>query len=468
MKKEDLLGYTSLKREVQIEALEIRGSIPDWLNGTLLRNGPALFELPKFKITHFFDGFGMLHCFTFANGKVSYRNRFLRSNFYNNSIEAGTITSAWGFATDPCWGFFRKLVSFFIDTPYDNGCVNVSRLADRFVALTETPLLVKFNPKTLETLGIDDFKDNIKGQLTTAHPHFDFETGESFNYVTNFSLWSTYNVYKVPRSEGLRKLIASIGVCKPGYMHSFGLSKNYLILTESPFKVDPWRLALRLKPFIMNYKWLPNDGTRFILIQRDSAKVIECRTGPFCVFHHVNAFEDGGKLYVDLVSYKDASIIESFYIDALRGKRNVPIPGGRLTRFVIDVVKRSVNSVVLCQEFVELPRINYEKFNMCNYRYIYAIGTDSKVYYNRLIKIDLDTRKTRAWRSEGCFPGEPVFVRRSDSWEEDDGIILSVVLDARRQNSFLLLLNAKTFEEIGRADVPHHIPFGIHGNYYAI
>lgn len=50
--------------------------------------------------------------------------------------------------------------------------------------------------------------------------------------------------------------------------------------------------------------------------------------------------------------------------------------------------------------------------------------------------------------------------------KRNDGVILSVVLDSNKGNSFLLVLDAKSFEEMARAEVPHHIPFGFHGQYY--
>jgi carotenoid cleavage dioxygenase-like enzyme len=45
-------------------------------------------------------------------------------------------------------------------------------------------------------------------------------------------------------------------------------------------------------------------------------------------------------------------------------------------------------------------------------------------------------------------------------------VVLSVVLDASAGHSFLLVLDASSFEEIARADAPHHIPFGFHGQYF--
>ena len=49
---------------------------------------------------------------------------------------------------------------------------------------------------------------------------------------------------------------------------------------------------------------------------------------------------------------------------------------------------------------------------------------------------------------------------------EDDGVILSVVLDSTTEKSFLLVLDAETFEEVARAEAPHPIPFGFHGQYF--
>jgi carotenoid cleavage dioxygenase-like enzyme len=59
-----------------------------------------------------------------------------------------------------------------------------------------------------------------------------------------------------------------------------------------------------------------------------------------------------------------------------------------------------------------------------------------------------------------------VFVREPGTDGEDDGVVLSVVLDTNAGRSFLLVLDAGSFEEIARAEAPHHIPFGFHGQYF--
>ena len=57
-------------------------------------------------------------------------------------------------------------------------------------------------------------------------------------------------------------------------------------------------------------------------------------------------------------------------------------------------------------------------------------------------------------------------MREPGTEAEDAGVVLSVVLDVNAGRSFLLVLDAGSFEEIARAEAPHHIPFGFHGQYF--
>uniref|UniRef100_A0A7N8Y7D4 Beta-carotene oxygenase 1, like n=1 Tax=Mastacembelus armatus TaxID=205130 RepID=A0A7N8Y7D4_9TELE len=46
---------------------EVTGSVPSWLQGTLLRNGPGLFSVGSCEYNHWFDGMSLIHSFTFRN-----------------------------------------------------------------------------------------------------------------------------------------------------------------------------------------------------------------------------------------------------------------------------------------------------------------------------------------------------------------------------------------------------------------
>lgn len=44
------------------------GLLPDWLEGTLIRNGPGLFSVGETSYNHWFDGMALLHSFSIKNG----------------------------------------------------------------------------------------------------------------------------------------------------------------------------------------------------------------------------------------------------------------------------------------------------------------------------------------------------------------------------------------------------------------
>jgi carotenoid cleavage dioxygenase-like enzyme len=97
---------------------------------------------------------------------------------------------------------------------------------------------------------------------------------------------------------------------------------------------------------------------------------------------------------------------------------------------------------------------------------VYATGSNEDGIAHQLVKFDLNSKRHEIWKCKGCYPTEPIFVAKPCATDEDDGIILSLVLDAIAQTSFLLILDAKTFKELGRASVPHHIPFTVHSKFF--
>ena len=86
-------------------------------------------------------------------------------------------------------------------------------------------------------------------------------------------------------------------------------------------------------------------------------------------------------------------------------------------------------------------------------------------WIERIVKVDVSDAATLSWSERDCYPGEPVFVARPEAEREDDGVLLSVVLDAAAGASMLLVLDAADLSELARAQVPHHIPFSFHGQF---
>jgi beta,beta-carotene 9',10'-dioxygenase len=80
------LGFTSFMSETNVETVPVRGLIPEWLRGTLVRTGPARFEVGSASYNHWFDGLAMLHRFAFDGNRISYANRFLHSRAHDEAM----------------------------------------------------------------------------------------------------------------------------------------------------------------------------------------------------------------------------------------------------------------------------------------------------------------------------------------------------------------------------------------------
>ncbi|MGI9050816.1 MAG: carotenoid oxygenase family protein [Rubrobacteraceae bacterium] len=475
MDRDYRLGFSALEREVEIERVPVEGAVPGWLSGTLIRNGPGTWDAGEKKLQHWFDGLAMLHRFGFRNGSVSYSNRFLDSPQRRYLEERGEIGYS-EFATDPCRSIFKRFSSLLSSPEFGaNASVSVHKLDERFVALTETPLPVEFDPETLATAGVVRFEDDLDIIGSSPHPHTDPATGDYINHATHVSRNPAYNFFRV-RPGGLhREVLASIPAREPAYMHSFGQSEHHVILVEYPLVANFIKMLLTGRPYAENLRWKADRPARFHVIDKQTGELTGAyATDPFFCFHHVNSFERDGDLFVDLLAYPDAAVIEDFYMDVLRDPEcavaSAAVAELRRYRIGMDPAKRSslLEYEVLSEEPMEMPRIN-ERYTTRSYRYAYGIGVSREgrgEWLDQLVKADVVERTSRTWYAGDCYPGEPVFVASPEAREEDDGVVLSVVLDAAAGDSFLLVLDAASFEEIARARVPHHIPFGFHGEHF--
>lgn len=477
----DFLLYKSLNQEINIPKLTVIGKIPEWLQGTLFRIGPNKFETSNQTIKHIFDGFSMVHAFSINNGQVSYSNKFLQTNYYKNALKSGYITR--GFDSDPCGSIFACAATIFSNLiisdyyDYDNANVNIIKLNENnFIAMTETPQAIKFD-NNLNTIGSFSFSGDILGQVTTAHPHFDHHTNKLINYITNIGKNSTYSIYSTDIVTMHQKLIASVPVTNPSYMHSFGLTKNYIILTEIPLRLSPLKMLLSCKPFIENYEWNSKNNTIFTVINRNTGELVgRYETESFFMFHHINAFEEDNNIIIDLIAYKNPQIIKNFILDNKLLSKNHEKINFNPKRYRLNLANKSIQVSLLASINLEMPRINYERYNTKPYKFVYGIsGWEIGDTEHSLIKLNVSNGSNINWSRPDCFPGEPIFIATPknkldsnlNSEIEDNGILLSVVLDTKNKNSFLLILDASTMREIARAQVPQNIPFCLHGNFYA-
>ena len=122
----------------------------------------------------------------------------------------------------------------------------------------------------------------------------------------------------------------------------------------------------------------------------------------------------------------------------------------------------------------DLPMMNTMDFPCMNQNYMgqknrYVYGWVSiDTWRMTLVKKDLvDSSNYKTWFTESHYPGEMFFIPNpEEGTEEDDGILITISFDGEREESYVLLLDGITFEEIDRAYLPVKIPFSFHGNWF--
>ena len=58
------------------------------------------------------------------------------------------------------------------------------------------------------------------------------------------------------------------------------------------------------------------------------------------------------------------------------------------------------------------------------------------------------------------------FVPNPKARSEDDGILIATVYNGEVERSYLMILDAKTFQPINKAWLPYAIPMAFHGMYF--
>ncbi|XP_041824936.1 beta,beta-carotene 15,15'-dioxygenase isoform X2 [Melanotaenia boesemani] len=497
---------------------EVKGCIPSWLRGTLLRNGPGIFSVGDTSYDHWFDGLSLINSFSFSDGEMTHRSRFLRSDTYKANMAANRIVvSEMGTMAypDPSKNFIVKAITFLNHTVpdfTDNGASNIIKYGNDYFATSETNYIRKIDPVTLETQDKVDYQKYVSVNLATSHPHYDKE-GNSYNIGTSIAEKgkTKYTLFKVPavseKDKGKKipalknaEVICAVpcrSLLTPSYYHSFGMTDNYIIFIEQPLKLDILKMTtayMRGVNWASCLKFCPEEKTLIHLIDKKTGKVVDIKycTEATVVYHHINAFEDDGHVVFDVIAYNNNSLYDMFYMSKLKEKAGFHVSNyskPSYKRFVLptqcdkgvavgeNLVKLKYTTAsavkekegklicqpeVLCEGF-DLPRINYD-FNGKKHQFVYGNMAKESVLSNEVLKFDTITKETVCWSEDNCWPSEPVFVPRPNGESEDDGVVLvSVTTSNPGQSGYILILDGKTFKEVARANVQTALRMDMHG-----
>lgn len=488
---------------------------------------------------HLFDGLALMQKLVIKSGNVTYTSRFLRSDSYTKNTKYNRIVvSEFGTRSivDPCKSIFSRIQSYFTldDIFTDNDLVSFYFIGDQLYAASDSPYIRRIDVPSLETLERVDLSNVVGVNTATSHPHTDSE-GNTFNIGSNIGC---YNITAFSKERGinsgviLAKIATKNPLC-PSYYHSFLITPRYFIFIEQPLVISIASVVYQNR--ITNgvnsriLKWKPHLGSRFYIIDREKNQLLPqvYTADAFAFFHTINAYEEGDHVVCDVVTYKDASFLNTLYIDSIKSAqqnnsaRNLQAKflTSRADRFVLPLLQSSsssssckqkqnksgcwrstredfkvgqnVNRIIDSQAFAcfkadgsihcspehlteegealaELPTINYKYYNGKPYKYFYGFARCKKSNSLGLMKVNTESKKYLTWFDETFYPSEAIFVAKPNGslLPEDDGVLLSLVINLQVEtNGFLLVLNAKNFTELARAyfDAADVVTPGFHG-----
>ncbi|XP_063218959.1 carotenoid isomerooxygenase isoform X2 [Bacillus rossius redtenbacheri] len=515
----------SCSQEV-VQPLEgkLSGQVPKWLRGSLIRNGPGSLKVGDMTFEHLFDSSALLHRFAIADGSITYQSRFLQSEAYKQNHAANRIVFT-EFGTkavpDPCQTIFNRISAVFSpdETMSDNAMISVYPFGDELYTFTEIPVIHRIDPNTLETLERVNLSKHVNIVNHTSHPHV-VNDGTVYNLgLSVTAMGPKYAIVKFPppknSSSGERtsafqqaRIVATLPprwLLHPAYMHTFGLTDSFFVVVEQPLSVSvPKLLRSRLgsTPMAGTLEWYPEHETLIHLIERDSGKHFKTFSAEaFFYLHIINQYEKDGHVVLDICCYKDASMIDCMYVEAIKNLQSNPdyatMFRGRPMRYVLPLSEppgpetpgrnlvtlkgsrcvatrpRAGEKVVVVPELIcdvgcETPRIHYERHLGRPYRYFYAISSDVDFEHpGSLLKVDTETGTWKLWNEENVYPSEPIFVPAPDAQGEDDGVLLSALVwgGAEETRAGVLVLDARSLAEVARAEflTPSAVPKCLHG-----
>lgn len=364
----------------------IIGSIPKWINGSLLRNGPGSLKVGDMMFNHLFDSSALVHRFGIKDGQVTYQCRFLQTETYKKNKAANRIvvtefgTSA---VPDPCHSIFDKVSVIFKpgESGSDNAMISIYPFGDEYYAFAEAPVIFKINPESLTTEKRLNLHENVGIINHTSHPHV-MSDGTVYNLgMTVKKTGPFYNIIQFPPGDdmfGKAEIIASVPArwkFNPGYMHTFGITENYFIIVEQPLCVSvasAIKANLVNEPLIGSLKWFADKQTYFYVVDRESGDLVQtfCSEA-FFYLHIINQYEEDNHIVIDICAYRDPAMLNCMYVESMENMQRNPdyakMFRGKPLRFILPIhaaYEAPERTSHISNIFNKLSRsISFDKFN---------------------------------------------------------------------------------------------------------
>ena len=446
-------AYAPLLLEGNIADCVVEGDLPAGIAGSYYRNGPNPQYPPRGHYANWYDGDGMVHAFHFRDGRVSYVNRWTRTERFELERRAGRalFPTLYGPHTGDAAAAGKSL-----NAANDTILLHHGKVFSTW----ETGLPHELDPVSLATRGLYDFGGGIPHDVM-VHPKTDPLSGELhlFGRTAPHPQPGDATYHVIDRTG---EVVHTTTFATPydSMTHDMFLTAKYAVICVQPAVYDRDRLATG-GPYLAweseRSSWLgvlPRKGSG------GSIRWIEMPGG--WGSHTMNAFDDGDSIVCDTMFYPRGALFPNSD-GSWPDMKTLKLPS--LQRWHVDLVHGSVRQEAFGPGQGEMPSMDM-RFRTMSYRHGYSAGWVRPAgAFDCIHHYDWHTRALDTYvPGEGISCGEPAFVPRAGG-AEGDGYILTLLFDKTANTSDLAILDARQLAAgpIARVKLPHRVPGGLHG-----
>ena len=454
-----LLGWKTPPDRLDAASLAVTGAWPAGLKGRFFRNGPSIHDRFGLRYRHWFDGDGMIQEFAIDGGRIAHRGRVVRTPKLDREDAAGKRLYS-GFATHLERGAPVR-------GPDSMNAANISVLhhGGDLLALWEGGSATRLDEATLAATGFKRWSPQLSGVPFSAHPKVDPD-GTLWNIGCALLPRPALVLYHIDRAGRLVKA-GLVDAGPMGLIHDFVVTRTSLVILIQPFLFDPARAETASA--LDAHVWNPRAETRVLVVDKADFGKRRWHALPACFgFHYGNGWEEeDGTIRLDHCLADDPGIVTETLRYVMKGEFRPSSPL-RYSRIVLP--PKGDGRIESRADEAEFARVAPAVVGW-RHRYVYTLGVPAEPlgwHFRTVVKRDLERGTAESFDyGPGRIPEEHIFVPNPGGRREDDGWLISTVLDWKKGVSGLFLFDARavTAGPVAQAWLPYPLPLGFHGTF---